>query len=57
MILHPSYEDVCEDLVRYRKQRDSSVIVTVVSAAFPFIKWEYNTLSPVLGDNALLPLG
>ena len=34
---------------------DSSVVMTVMSAAFPFVKWEYYTLSPVLWNVALLP--
>jgi len=44
-----------ENLARDGQQRDSSVVMTVMSAAFPFVKWEYYTLSPVLWNVALLP--
>ena len=46
---------MCENLARDGQQRDSSVVMTVMSAAFPFVKWEYYTLSPVLWNVALLP--
>jgi len=41
-----------ENLARDGQQRDSSVVMTVISAAFPFVKWEYYTLSPVLWNVA-----
>ena len=37
-----------ENFARDGQQGDSSVVMTVMSAAFPFVKWEYYTLSPVL---------
>jgi len=44
-----------ENFARDGQQGDTSLVMTVMSTAFPFIKWEYYTLSLVLWNVALLP--